>query len=64
MKEYSLLKDPAIIKPISSLEYNLTAKRPKYSLLDNLDTIEKLEIKINHWRDNVKNIIKEITFLK
>lgn len=63
-KEYSLLKDPAIIKPISSLEYNSIVKRPKYSLLDNLDTIEKLEIKTNYWRENVKNIIKEITLLK
>ncbi len=63
-KEYSLLKDPGIIKPISSFEYNSIAKRPKYSLLDNVDTIEKLGIKINHWRENLKNIIEAITILK
>jgi dTDP-4-dehydrorhamnose reductase len=63
-KEYSLLKDPAIIKPISSCEYNAIAKRPKFSLLDNRDTIEKLEIKTNHWRENLRNIIESITLLK
>ena len=62
--EYSLIKNPAIIKPISSIKYNSIAKRPLYSLLDNGDTIEKLEIKTNHWRENLRNIIESITFLK
>ena len=55
-------KNPAIIKPISSIKYNSIAKGLLYSLLDNVDTIEKLEIKTNHWLENLRNIIENITF--
>lgn len=59
--EYSLLKDPAIIKPISSFEYNSIAKRPKYSLLDSEQTFRKFQLKTNHWKINLKNIIEQIS---
>ena len=39
--DYSLIKNPAIIKPINTFEYNSFAKRPKFSLLDCQETVEK-----------------------
>ena len=56
-KELSILKRPAFINPISSLEYSTKIIRPTFSLLDYSLTSEVLNIKSRHWRSSLKKII-------
>tara|TARA_A100001011_G_C14250403_1_gene817576 strand:+ start:787 stop:966 length:180 start_codon:yes stop_codon:yes gene_type:complete len=56
-----LIKNPAIIKPISSAEYRAVAKRPKYSLLNCRETIDKFELDTIDWRINLRNLLKSFS---
>ena len=55
--EFGLIKNPAIIKPISSVQYNAIAKRPKYTLLDCTETIDKFELETIDWRLNLRYLL-------
>ena len=59
--ELGLIKNPAIIKPISSAEYRAVAKRPKYSLLDCRETIDKFELDTIDWRINLRNLLNSFS---
>ena len=59
--EFGLIKNPAIIKPISSAEYNANAKRPKYSLLECRETIDKFELETIDWRLNLRHLLNSLS---
>lgn len=59
---YSLIEDPAIVTAISSEEYNSVVQRPKYSLLDCKETIEKFKLESIDWTTNLRYLIKSISF--
>lgn len=59
--ELGLIKNPAIIKPISSVEYKSIANRPKYSLLECRETIDKFELKTIDWRINLRSLLSSIS---
>ena len=56
-KELDINKKEAIIYPINTSEYPISAKRPKYSILNTRKTSQLLELKANHWRKNLRNIL-------
>ena len=55
-----LLERKAKVKPIKSEEYPSLAKRPRYSLLNSHQSSELLEMKPRHWKDNLKEILKDL----
>ena len=57
--ELGILKKRAQVYPIRSKEYPTPAKRPKYSLLDCMKTSEILNLKPNHWRKNLREILTD-----
>ena len=59
--DYSLIKNPAIVKPTSSSEYNSCAKRPAYSLLDCKETNKKFNLESISWKTNLRYLIKSIS---
>ena len=59
--EFGLIKNPAIIKPTSSAEYNANAKRPKYSLLECRETIDKFELETIDWRLNLRHLLNSLS---
>ena len=63
-KELDINKKEAIIYPINTSEYPISAKRPKYSILNTRKTSQLLELKANHWRKNLRNILIEFQNLK
>ena len=56
--ELGILKKKAFVNPIKT-KLSSTAKRPKYSILDSQSTCDILEVKPNHWRVNLLEILKE-----
>ena len=58
-KELKIIERKAKINPINSTEYLTLAKRPKYSVLDTLNTAKLLDIKPNYWRENLRKILIE-----
>ncbi len=57
--ELGILKKTAEINPIKTIEYPTPAKRPKYSILDNVNTSKLIEMNPKHWRKNLKNLLIE-----
>ncbi|MEN8128799.1 MAG: dTDP-4-dehydrorhamnose reductase [Pseudomonadota bacterium] len=55
-----LLEKPIPIRPISTSEYPLPAKRPYFSVLDKLDTWAKIDINPSHWRESLRSMLKEL----
>ena len=53
----NLINKEAKINPISSENYPTIAKRPKYSVLDIKNTSKVLDLKFEHWREELKNTI-------
>ena len=53
----NLINREAKINPISSENYPTIAKRPKYSVLDIKNTSKVLDLKFEHWREELKNTI-------
>tara|TARA_B100000886_G_scaffold94427_1_gene62544 strand:+ start:899 stop:1783 length:885 start_codon:yes stop_codon:yes gene_type:complete len=58
-KELKIIERKAKINPIKSKEYLTLAKRPKYSVLDTLNTAKLLDIKPTHWKENLRKILIE-----
>ncbi len=48
------------IKPVNSSVFNLKAKRPEFSAMDNKEISRKLNISIPHWEEDLKDYLKEI----
>ena len=63
-QEIGLIKNPAIIKPISTYEYNFAAKRPKYSVLNCHETENLLNIKKTKWKSSLYEILLYIQKIK
>jgi dTDP-4-dehydrorhamnose reductase len=56
---YSLLKaNPGRVLPISTIPNSLIAKRPKYSLLDTVETMSDVDIKIESWKDYLTTFLE------
>ena len=56
----NLIKSKMHIIPIKSYYFNSKAKRPKYSVLDLIETKKYLDTKVNYWKDDLFEIIKNI----
>lgn len=59
-KEINFINSDISLEPISSREYKSLCPRPKYSLLNNKETEELLDIKSNHWEKDLEDLIKKI----
>lgn len=58
-KDLGLLNNEILINPISSSEYKLNAKRPKYSVLDCKSSFESISLKNLHWKKAMQNLFIE-----
>ncbi len=47
------------IKPVNSSVFNLKARRPEFSAMDNKEISRKLNISIPHWEEDLKEFLKE-----
>ena len=63
-KEINIHKKEAHIFPIKTSEFPSLAQRPKYSILDTLETSKTLEVQAKHWRKNLRNILIRYKNLK
>ena len=57
--DLGIIKKKAIINPIRSTEYPSKVKRPKYSVLNIQSSPNFLQLKPNHWRNNLVEILKD-----
>jgi dTDP-4-dehydrorhamnose reductase len=57
-----LLNKRVPVKPISTSEYALPAKRPSYSVLDKSDTWKKLGYVAPHWRGSLRSMLTELAY--
>jgi dTDP-4-dehydrorhamnose reductase len=55
-----LLEKPITIRPISTSDYPLPAKRPYFSVLDKSDTWSRIDITPSHWREALRSMLKEL----
>jgi dTDP-4-dehydrorhamnose reductase len=55
-----LLSSGVEVRPISTSQYPTPARRPRYSVLDTRLTRSALELSPRHWRDNLRETIREI----
>ncbi len=56
---FSILNINKFIYPVSSEIFNLPAKRPKFSAMDNKKIKDVLNIEITNWKDSLKKCLKE-----
>ncbi len=55
-----LLKKTIPIRPITTEEYPLPARRPAYSVLEKQATVALTGVKPDHWRVNLRAMLKEL----
>jgi len=55
-----LLKNKCAIVPIGTDDYPLPAKRPPFSVLDKSATWSKIGLSGQHWRQSLRNMLKEL----
>lgn len=55
-----LLTNKIPVYPISSAQYPTPAQRPPYSVLDTTDICRKLDLKAEHWRVQLRCMLKEL----
>ena len=60
----NLIKKEINIFPILSEDYPTAANRPRYSVLNSLETYEKLSLKPIYWKNAIKDLLLELTKLK
>jgi dTDP-4-dehydrorhamnose reductase len=58
--ETGVIKKTIPIYPIRTADYPTPAKRPPYSVLDKTATWNTLGYKANHWRINLRKMLKEL----
>ncbi len=58
-EELKMIKNSAIVNPISSDNYPSKVNRPKYSLLDCNSTREILKLETTHWRESLRDSFLE-----
>ena len=59
--QLGLLDKEIPIHAISSSEYPVPARRPRYSVLDCAATCAALAVQQIHWRDNLRHMLREMT---
>jgi len=59
-QELGLLKQPAVVNPLTTAEYPLPAQRPSYSLLDCSSTRRVLELPTVHWRQALRQLLEDV----
>ena len=59
-QELGLIKQPAVVKPISTADYPTPAKRPSYSLLDCLTSRRVLKLRGQHWRSALNDVLRQV----
>ncbi len=55
-----LLDKDVVIKPLTTEQYPTPAKRPAYSVLSLVDTWEALDTQADHWRVELRNMMREL----
>lgn len=55
-----LITNTVEIAPIGTEQYPTPARRPSYSVLDRRPTLERLGLAPVHWRDNLRQVLKEL----
>lgn len=58
-KELNLFKEEIKISPILSKSFPSKVKRPHYSVLDTIDTLNKLSLDYIHWRKSIKYLLNQ-----
>ena len=58
--ELGLLKQTAFVNPITTLDYPTPARRPAFSLLDCQRSRQDLDLKGEHWRSALRDVLKSI----
>jgi len=56
-----ILKTKIDIIPVTSAEYKTVASRPKYSVLDNDELLQKLKFEHKNWQNQLEIMLKEIS---
>ena len=56
----SLLHGDVSVMPIASSEYPTVARRPSFSVLDKRSTISALQLEPDHWRVELRSIMREM----
>lgn len=56
-----LLDKKAQVNPLTTADYPTPASRPAYSVLDKSKTWKALGIQSEHWRDALRNMLRELT---
>jgi dTDP-4-dehydrorhamnose reductase len=56
--ELGLLVQPALVKPITTAEYPVPAKRPSYSLMDCTEARRILDLPPTHWRQALRQLME------
>ena len=59
-KRIGIIDEPAKVNPIPALDWKTKAKRPNFSVLENLYTIKELNLEPVHWRNALEDMIKRI----
>lgn len=54
-----LLANIVQINPIATRQYQTPARRPAYSVLDKRSSIERLQLQPNHWRVELRKVLRE-----
>ena len=58
--ELGLLKQTACVNPIATIDFPTPAQRPAYSLLDCQGSRQALDLKADHWRSALRDVLKSI----
>ena len=58
--ELGLLKQTACVNPITTIDYPTPARRPAYSLLDCQESRQDLDLKAQHWRSALRDVLTSI----
>jgi len=56
-----LLDGDVTVNPLTTEQYPTPAARPHYSVLELTSTWDRLGIKAAHWREDLRNMLKELT---
>ena len=58
--ELGLLKQTACVNPITTIDFPTPARRPAYSLLDCQGSRQDLDLKAEHWRSALRDVLKNV----
>lgn len=56
-----LIENPATVKPLTTEQYPTPAGRPHYSVLELTRTWDLLGMQADHWREDLRAMLKELT---